>query len=216
MLHVGIGVALARLRRRIEPTLAELDPLLGWLAADGYGFHEGFFHWRRSFEDRVVPDRMTGHARRVFDQGLGRSLWFVAGAEVGRIGSMIEGFSQSRRGDLWSGVGLACAYAGGVGEQEITTLRARSGSWLPQVAQGVAFAAKARQRAGNWAAHTDLACSLLCEMTAQQAAEVTDAALRELPYGGAEPAYELWRRRIADRMTRSGLVEDQRQSLVSY
>src|SRR5205823_13024862 len=43
MVHVGRGWALARLHRRVERPLARMDPLLGWLALDGYGFHEGYF-----------------------------------------------------------------------------------------------------------------------------------------------------------------------------
>ena len=44
MVHVGVGWALARLGRGVEAALRRLDPLLGWLAVDGYGFHEGYFH----------------------------------------------------------------------------------------------------------------------------------------------------------------------------
>jgi len=43
MLHVGAGWAYARLpwtRRRIERVFAKLDPVLRWLAIDGYGFHQ--------------------------------------------------------------------------------------------------------------------------------------------------------------------------------
>ena len=50
MMHVGLGWALARLRRSVTPYLAQLDPLLGWLAVDGYGFHEGYFDWPRYVE----------------------------------------------------------------------------------------------------------------------------------------------------------------------
>src|SRR5690348_9356076 len=88
MVHVGVGWAIARLpwlRRRAERPLANLDPLLRWLAVDGYGFHEGYFHWRRYVQDHTIPNRLTRCACRVFDQGLGRSLWFVDGADVDRI-----------------------------------------------------------------------------------------------------------------------------------
>src|ERR1041385_5055218 len=37
MMHVGLGWALARLRRGVTPYLVQLDPLLGWLVVDGYG-----------------------------------------------------------------------------------------------------------------------------------------------------------------------------------
>src|SRR5262245_49420302 len=41
MMHVGLGWALARLRKCVTTHLAQLDSLLGWLVVDGYGFHEG-------------------------------------------------------------------------------------------------------------------------------------------------------------------------------
>ena len=48
MVYVGAGWALAQLRRGVPRALARFDPLLGWLAVDGYGFHQGYFHPRRS------------------------------------------------------------------------------------------------------------------------------------------------------------------------
>ena len=124
MMHVGLGWALARLRRSVTPYLARLDPLLGWLVVDGYGFHEGYFDWPRYIERRAIPSRLNGYERRVFDQGLGRSLWFVKGADVAAVASAIDTFPSARRDDLWSGVGLACAYAGGCGRAAIESLRA--------------------------------------------------------------------------------------------
>jgi hypothetical protein len=196
MIHVGAGWALARLRRPVEPAIARLDPLLGWLAVDGYGFHEGYFHHERTVRERRVPARMGGHARRVFDQGLGRSLWFVCGADVERIAATIAGFEPARRADLWSGAGLACAYAGGVPRDAIEALRSLAGGHAAELAQGAAFAAKARERAGNPAEHTEAACRVLCGRSAASAAAVTDEALASLLQGGAEPAYDAWRRRV--------------------
>ena len=199
MVHVGAGWALARLRRKVEPALKRLDPFLCWLAVDGYGFHEGYFHWKRYVKRQEVPKRLRGYARRVFDQGLGRSLWFVEGAGVKRIPNTIAVFTPSRRADLWSGVGLACAYAGGVDRPSVEALRAAAGLYRPHLAQGAAFAAKARQRAGNPSQHTELACKILCGVPAEFAARVTDASLEDLPTDGPEPAYEVWRERIQSR-----------------
>src|ERR1700754_721834 len=119
MMHVGLGWALARLRRDVTPHLARLDPLLRWLVVDGYGFHEGYFNWPRYVEQRAIPNRLEGYERRVFDQGLGRSIWFVKGADVVAVVKAIEAFPSERRDDLWSGTGLACAYAGGCGRAAI-------------------------------------------------------------------------------------------------
>ncbi|MGP0065497.1 MAG: DUF1702 family protein [Isosphaeraceae bacterium] len=196
MVHVGAGWALAQLRRRIDHTLTQFDPLLGWLAVDGYGFHQGYFRWPETVERQWVPRQISGYARRVFDQGLGRSLWFVEGAEVPRISATVARFPRSRQADLWSGVGLACAYAGGVPAEVLETLIANAGPNHPHLAQGVAFAVKARERAGNPASHTDLACRIVCGMTTGDAARLTDHALTDLSDDHAIPAYETWRQRI--------------------
>jgi hypothetical protein len=199
MINVGAGWALARipwLRRNVKKLLADLDPLLCWLAIDGYGFHEGYFHWRNYVGDARQPSQLKGYARRAFDQGLGRSLWFVEGANVEQITVAIARFHEQRRADLWSGVGLACAYAGGVEHDDMESLKSSSQTYLSHLAQGAAFAAKARRRARNESAHTESACQIFCGMTAGEAAEVTDIALRDLSDDEESPAYEIWRQRI--------------------
>ena len=200
MMHVGLGWALARLRRDVSPFLAQLDPLLRWLVIDGYGFHEGYFSWPRYVEQRATPTTLNGYARHVFDQGLGRSIWFVKGANVAAVASAINAFPYARRDDLWSGAGLACTYAGGCGRTAIQSLRIAAREHLPALAQGVAFAAKTRQRAGNLNSHTDTTCRLVCGYSAEETAAITDAALEDLPSDNATPAYELWRRRIQNKL----------------
>ena len=196
MMHVGLGWALARLRRSVTSYLAQLDPLLGWLMIDGYGFHEGYFNWRRYVEARAVPLHLHGYERRVFDQGLGRSLWFVKGANVNAVASAIDTFPLARRDDLWSGIGLACAYAGGCTRSEVQWLRAAAHAHFPALVQGVAFAAKTRQRAANLNVHTEMVCREMCGVSAEEAAAVTDSALKNLRAENGSPAYEVWRRRI--------------------
>ena len=130
---------------------------------------------------------------RVFDQGLGRSLWFVDCAEPLRISDTIASFSRDRHADLWSGVGLAAAYTGTANRNQLETLRDESRDFRLHLAQGAAFAAKARQRAGNPTIHTDLACRIFCGITADDAAQVADEAMRGL---NGDEQYEIWRERI--------------------
>jgi len=203
MAYVGAGWAHARLPFGLRGALARRDPLLRWLMLDGYGFHQGFFHWHSSVEGaQQVPARVRGYARRAFDQGLGRSLWFVEGHEAERIAATIARFAPERRADLWAGVGLAATYAGGVERAALEHLRKladAAGGWL---AQGSAFAAAARCRAGNAVPHNDLACDVLCGMNAAAAAEIVVKIRAELPADdAAQPAYEIWRRRTRERMT---------------
>lgn len=201
MIHVGVGWALARLPEAISPVasaLDRMDPLLRWLAIDGFGFHEGYFHWRRQANGEPAPKRLSGYAREVFDQGLGRSLWFVDGADVERVAATIGRFDRSRHGDLWSGIGLAATYAGGCDERELQKLLDAGDPFQAHLAQGGAFAAKARIRAGNPVEHTDRACRVLCNRTAAEAAEATDRALGGLPPEDSPHAYDQWRRNIRD------------------
>jgi hypothetical protein len=199
MLHVGVGWAFARIpwiRRRIVRHISTHDPLLKWLIVDGYGFHEGYFYPGKYFRSTDRLGKLTGYAARAFAQGLGRSLWFVEGADTGKIPQTLSRLPASFHSDLWSGVGLACAYAGGVEENEIKRLKASAGEYLPHLAQGVAFAAKARERAQNPADHTETACRIICDCSSREAALVTDKHLEDLPPETDIPSYEIWRQRV--------------------
>ena len=199
MLHIGAGWAHARLpwlRYQTNPPPGPLDPLLRWLAVDGFGFHEGYFAWPRVGERQLVPRGIRGYARRCFDHGLGRSLWFVNCADAQRVSQTVAGFDSSRRADLWSGIGLACAYAGAYSDRDLTGLCTMAEGYRAELAQGAAFAAKARLRAGNPGSHTERACEVICGTSAREAAGVTDAALKNLPLDGPQPAFEVWRQRI--------------------
>ena len=201
MVHVALGWVAARMPGRIDKVLEPLDPLLRWLVLDGYGFHEGFFHWPRYLGGQSIPKKITGYAARAFDQGLGRSLWFVDGGSVELLRETVAAFPERRCPDLWSGIGLAAVYAGEVSEAQLRSLREAAGIFLPQLAQGAAFAAKARHRAGNPNAYTDRACRILCGMSSADAAAITDAALENLPANEAEPAFEIWRKRIQEKFS---------------
>ena len=196
MLHVGAGWAMARVPRDVEKTLAQFDSLLRWLLVDGCGFHETFFHPERVLRAQPHPRRVRGYAKRAFDQGIGRAMWFASGANVRAIVDALAEFPAERLPDLWSGVGLASVYAGGVDTADIEWLRDRAGTFLPNVAQGAAFAVKARIRANNLTDQSESACAILTGMSAADAAAITDAALENLPRDGAEPAFEIWRSRI--------------------
>jgi len=194
-IYVGVGLAIARLHRQPERFMTRLDPLLRWVVVDGYGFHEGFFAWKRTVERQARPASFSSYAGRLFDQGLGRALWFASGALVDRVAMIISTFPEERRPDLWSGVGLACAYAGGVSRPEIEHLLTIANPYRLQLARGAAVAAKGRQQAGNSAPHTELACQVFSGLSSEQAAHIIDETSAGLPPDGVEPAYEVWRQR---------------------
>jgi enediyne biosynthesis protein E3 len=207
MVYVGVGWAMARLPRFRWPVITPTEPLLRWLALDGYGFHQAYFRTRRyvheQYRETAFPwpgDEDRGYAANVIDQGIGRALWFVGGTDPTVVADMVERFAPARRPDLYSGVGLAAGYACGADEAELRQLLDRAGDHTPQLAQGAAFAATARVEAGLVTEQTELAAKVLCGLTPQQAAEVCTQARPQTPVDGELTAYEAWRRRIAERV----------------
>jgi hypothetical protein len=197
MVHIGVGEALALLNRNPEPLIASLeDRVICWLVMEGYGFHKGFFRSQRYIAAQKVPTRFSPYGRRIFDQGLGRSVWFLAGANVERIAATLALFSGERQADLWVGIGVACTYVGGVDRATVEALREAAGLYLPQLAMGAAFVAKGRELAGNPVPHTDLVCQILWGSDAGQAAARTGRAFERLPLGGPEPAFEILQQRL--------------------
>ncbi len=198
MIHVGAGWLMARAPWLLKRRFKQLDPLPRWLVLDGYGFHEGYFHAPKTVMEQRVPSRLTGYERRAFDQGLGRALWFISGADPSRAVPSIQRFEAPRRADLWSGIGLAATYAGGADRNSLEHLHRLADGYTHHLAQGAAFAAKTRERAGNPAVHTELACRTFCNLSADATASITDKTLDGLPADASVPAYEVWRRRISD------------------
>ena len=161
MAHVGAGWALARCPWGLVGFVRHLDPLLAPLAFDGMGFHAAFFHSRRVVAECRSPLHRRLHAD-AFDNGIGRAIWFVAGARPDEAATIVARFPAARRGALWSGIALAATYLGGAEPCELAAIVPAARGYEREVAVGAAFAAKARQRAGNMIPATELACAALC------------------------------------------------------
>ena len=192
--YVGHGWAFARLPGSAVWRARRLKGPLRWLTFDGYGFHQGYFDWPRSIDACLTDRRLHGYASRAFDQGLGRSLWFVRGADVEAIADTIGRFELKRRDDLWSGVGLAATYAGGLSTAELDHLVSASGRHRAQLAQGAVFAAEARFRAGIVTLDCERATRTLCRMSVVQAAQLAVITKPDERMPDPEGThYEIWR-----------------------
>ena len=165
---------------------------------DGYGFHQAYFHTDRYVHEQYQDARFgwpadgpAWYASRVIDQGIGRAMWFVGGTDAELVGTLIDSFPAARRGDLYGGAGLAACYAGGADAEELRAFQQHAGEHAAQVAQGCAFAAEARVRAGLVTPHTKVATRVLCGMTPEAAATITQRvrpAQASLPQGGLPQA----------------------------
>ena len=202
---VGAGFACARVPwglRAMDGYARKLDPLIAWCVPDGYGFHQGFFHHKRFIDTAAEPPAsFTGYSRELFDSGIGRSLWWVKGANPERIREAIDAFPKARRPELWSGVGVAASYAGGVAADDLLGLRQLSGPYRADFLTGVPFAARLRQKGGNHSPVTNLACRVLLDMTADEAADLIastadDVARDVAGMTGVTAGYALVRQRL--------------------
>jgi SagB-type dehydrogenase family enzyme len=201
MAYIGVGWAMARLPKLRWRAIEPHDPLLRWLALDGYGFHQAYFHTQQyvwnQHQARIPGWEPAAYANRVVDQGIGRALWFVKGSDVQGVATTIEAFPQSRRADLWSGAGLASVYASGADAGELSDMVRLAGPYRSHAAQGAAFAAKARLLAGLVMPGTELGVKVHCDMSVEEAAAVSDEALDGLPSDDSNvPRFEMWRERI--------------------
>jgi enediyne biosynthesis protein E3 len=195
LLYVGAGWIYALRSRWREKFLLMRDPVLSWLMIDGVGFLHGFFRVSSCLDRGNYPNWLKGYARRVFDQGLGRSLWFVETMDSARIAARIESFDPQRQPDLWSGLGLAAVYAGEVDRSTLNRLRQSAKEYWKHLAQGAAFGAKARSVGRNLTEYQEVACLELCDCSAVEAAKITDTALVRLGTDVSDrtSAYEAWR-----------------------
>lgn len=202
MVYVGIGWAIARvpwLRKDVFRSISNYDPLLKWLIIDGYGFHQGYFNAEKYFRRKISLERLPGgYIRNAFAQGLGRCMWFALGANVREMSETIARMPREFHADLWSGVGLACAYAGGATKNEIKELKAISGVFFSNLLQGVVFAAASRMQAGNLVRHTEEASQIICNLSAEEAASIAFSTMQNLPKKSDRnmPSYAIWRKRI--------------------
>jgi hypothetical protein len=114
-LYIGLGFADALLGR--GPVVPDHDAdAREHMRLDGHGFWLGLRHGARLAEARHRPELES--AAELFDQGVGRSLYFVHGGTADGIARAIAARGQPRATALWLGVGIAAHVTGGLGPRE--------------------------------------------------------------------------------------------------
>ena len=210
--YIGMGFAMARLPRplwkKVVPDLTgdPYYPVMSWLAVDGYGFDRAYFDTGRWIGRQHVPapyawDGSPDYFIRAVDQGIGRALWFICGAQTPQVAAAVRAFATHRHADLWSGVGLAAGFAGGSDAQALRALSAASGEHAADLAVGAIFAAKARSYSGTVPPQTGLAVAEFAGLSMPAAIEIADGTAVAYEAGTPVPAYELWRQNIRARVT---------------
>jgi enediyne biosynthesis protein E3 len=173
---VGAGFAIARAPfglRRMKAYQAKLDPMSAWCLADGYGFHQGFFHWERFVRNgEAPPASLDAQSRALFDAGVGRSMWWVFGADPVSITAAISRCESHRRAEMWTGIGTALSYAGGMPASSIPTLLDLAGPYRTDLISGILFSAHMRHKGGNPSEWTDRVCAQCLGQTTERTSAV--------------------------------------------
>jgi hypothetical protein len=181
IMTVGAGFAIARAPLgliRLKHYQSTLDPMSAWCLADGYGFHQGVFHWRRFIEDRQeAPTSFDLQDRRLFDAGVGRSMWWVFGADPDAIASAISRFDKDRQSEMWTGIGTVLAYASGGPSDVSTHLLSLSGEYRLDLLSGIPFAAHMRHKGGNSAEWTARTCSHMLGLSVAETSTLISSEL---------------------------------------
>lgn len=204
--YIGIGFAMARLPRPLwKKVLPELPsryhPTMSWLAVDGYGFDRAYFDTERWVDRQEIPapypwQGSPEYFLRAVDQGIGRALWFICGADPDKVSAAVRRFATGRQADLWSGVGLAATFAGGCPPDGLAQVRKSAGEHWAELALGSVFAVKARTYAGFVPEHTAMANEQLSSLSIEGASALADRTEVDAQGSGPQPQYEIWRRRI--------------------
>lgn len=206
LVYAGAGRAYASLRLRPSRLVRRATsdrvthPALRWLAWDGYGFHRAFYAADATIGAQRLPGRLTGEQRCLFDQGVGRALWFHECADPDGVALRIAEFDPARRAALWSGAGLAATYTGGADVADLGRLAIVAGDHRADLAHGSALACAAGAHAGLIPAHMAAAAHALTGALAEEASGWVSAALSDLGQRAASPdGYRRWRDQVRDR-----------------
>ena len=166
--YIGLGWAIAKLNLPFTEIVEMIETRLYHRVADGCGYYDGSFKQRQTVMNMQQPVYLPEAAMPLYDQGVGRSLWYSCNTDINKVRSKVEHFPASRHGDLWRGVGIAVAYAGGCDEDTLKTLLEYAGKNRVQLACGSALAAKSRMEANSMTADTDRCSRLWFSLTASE------------------------------------------------
>ncbi len=152
MSYIGAGIASGVFfNLPFEKFVEKADPTSGLLILNGLGFYYAYFKPKKTLQKMYLPKSVKKDKFYIecYDNGIGRALWFYNGGVPTSIARTIANFPKDRQGAIWSGVGLAATYAGGVPEEKIRELQELAGENSHMLGEGSILACHTRDIAGN-------------------------------------------------------------------
>jgi len=147
-IHVGLGWAIAAINADLNLYTQKITPLLYSRVLDGYGYYYAIFKRRIAIRSAQIPNNIRPDQVSAFNQGIGRSLWYLAEGKIEKLTRLIQLIQSERHGDLWRGIGIAYTYVGGEPIESIERINLLSGEYNKEFLCGIALALYARNKSG--------------------------------------------------------------------
>ncbi len=186
--YVGLGWAIAKFNFPFLTAVKNLHTQFYFRIADGCGYYDGSFKHRRTIINKELPLYLPIAAMPMYDQGLGRSIWYTEKADIHKMCSKVETFAAGRHADIWRGIGIAVAYVGGCNDADLKILLQHAATNGFQLACGAALAARSRTLANTMTADTNRCSRLWFTLTVDKTVIVN------------EDIYGSWIKEIEDRV----------------
>ena len=203
--YVGLGWAIAKFNFSFLTAVEKLHSKFYFRIADGCGYYDGSFKRRRTVINKELPAYLPAAAIPMYDQGIGRSIWYTEKADIHKICSTIETFAANRQADLWRGVGIAVAYVGGCDDEDLKTLLQYAAANGFQLACGAALAARSRTLANTMTDDTNRCSRLWFALTATDVQATAFVSANTLSTT-AEERYCDWIKKIEERLAAGFVV----------
>lgn len=187
-LHVGLGWALAKENKETSAVFNSLDPFMVPRVLDGMGYYDGVFRQRATIKNLKISDKFDSSDLNHYDQGVGRSIWYLAAGNPTKCNEIINTFPSERKADLWRGVGIASVYVGGCDDTTLLELKKTARESFASLAVGAALAVKSRVESHAVTNDTERACNLWLQTNVNELVEKLNTIRKETP----AIAYNKW------------------------
>ncbi|CAN5538354.1 hypothetical protein BH10BAC1_BH10BAC1_09700 [soil metagenome] len=172
-IYLGMGWAVAREKRNIISFIDELNRNMQFRIWDGCGYFDGVFRQRQTVKGQKRLEHIQAKDYQAYDEGLGRSLWYICKGDEKKLEELLQQFAPDRHADLWRGIGIACSFVGGFEEAALKNLLLIAGHHSIQLGIGAAMVAKSRIESDCKTEDIELACTIFCNLNAQEAMNIT-------------------------------------------
>lgn len=172
-IYIGMGWAVAQQKKSELSFLDQLSRNMQFRLWDGCGYYDGIFRQRQSIKGQKRSENIQPKDFQAYDEGLGRSIWYICKGDETKVKEMIATFDIERHTDLWRGVSIACCFVGGFSENKLRALIVSSGAYKTQLGIGAAMVAKSRIEANCATDDIELANKVFNRLSAEEAMTIT-------------------------------------------